>query len=195
MKARVVALFACSWLVAACSSGGSGSTAGGSRDGGVRDGSVSGGGVSGGGVSGGGVGGGGGGGSCVNIAGTYAGVESISTNSCRITPHVVSPSPTLTFVQVAGSCRFTMTNSFFANVSYAGSIDPKTNTASWTPTPAAYSENNGYTSITKVSVKITPAAASTPTTLDGSFAWSWARSQGGATVCSGSTTLAGYARQ
>jgi hypothetical protein len=139
----------------------------------------------------GGGGGGGGGGTCMNIAGIYNGTEAIGTNSCGISPHTISPSATLTFSQADGKCDFTMTNSLVPGVTYSGTID-SSNDITWTSSPASYAENGGYTTITSVSVTATAEAAPAVASLDGSFHWAWAHTEGGATVCTGTTTLTSY---
>lgn len=128
---------------------------------------------------------------CPNLAGEYHGTEALGENTCRLTPHVFSPSPTLTITQDGDACAFTLANSAQSDVAYDGRIDADARTLSWTTDPASYSDVGGYTTVTSVSLSYT-LDDSGVATLDGDFAWSWSRTSGGAAVCTGTTTFTGY---
>jgi hypothetical protein len=125
---------------------------------------------------------------CSNFAGTYSVTTEIVSTTCNLGLHAITPA-TLTVVQTAPSCSFTMTNSLYPSSQYAGYFTMQGNqaTVTWTsvnpaPTVAGYSLTYKAENLT-----ITPAVAPAAATISGSFDWhSGAGCDGTTNVCHGS---------
>jgi hypothetical protein len=126
---------------------------------------------------------------CSSLAGAYSLTTEIVTTTCPVGLHTITQSITYTFTQTAPSCSFTMTNSLYAGSIYTGHFVMAGTSAKvlWDavdPLPTAASYALSYTA---EDLTVTPATASAPSTIVGSFTWHSAYPCDGTTnVCTGS---------
>jgi hypothetical protein len=130
---------------------------------------------------------------CVSIGGVYKGTESDAGHTTC--PNSFDNLPTqLTVTQTPSTaCAITMTNSNVPGVTYYGTISG--NTLTWYSSPTPHPGSGGYVTLGSDNVTITPAQGSSPTSLNGSFQWTWAKTATSSAYCSGTTTLSNMQHQ